>query len=166
MFHSFFLFGLNCLRGKKKSLTFHIVLLRHSSHCTESFHICVILILSFNIRSFYVYLRGCVVYRNKRIVQFVPSGHDNAMIRVVILFLRQSLKEGYPFTSHLHVFLRAPTCTSNCCFYCLLSGLSGHPLPLITSICPSLHPSLHPSIHPSYFTFWVFSGNSEKVSKK
>lgn len=149
MFHSFILFGLNRLRGKKKSLTFHIVLPRQSSHCTESLHICVILILSFNISSFYVYLRGCVVIiLKKSIVQFVPSDHDNTMIRVVILFLRQSLKEGYPFTSHLHVFLRAPTCTSNCCFYCLLSGLSGHLLPLITSICPSLHPSIHLFIRP------------------
>lgn len=62
---------------------------------------------------------------------------------MMISFLRQSLKEGYPFTFHLHVFLRNTTCTPNCCFYCLLSGRSGQPLPLITSICPSLHLSIH-----------------------
>lgn len=45
---------------------------------------------------------------------------------------------------HLSVFLWTPACASNCCFYCLLSGLSGHPLPLITSISPFLPPSFIP----------------------
>lgn len=83
----------------------------------------------------------------------------------MISFLRQSLKEGYPFTSHLHIFLRTPTCTSNCCFYCLLSGLSGHLLPLITSICLPLHPSIHLFILPILpFGSWMVQPNLKDLS--
>lgn len=71
-FNSAILFGLNCLKGKKKVTPVSIV--------THSFN---------------VFLTGCIVYQNsagRRAIHFVPSDHRNIIhiTGVMMLFLRQS----------------------------------------------------------------------------
>lgn len=71
-FNSAILFGLNCLKGKKKVTAVSTV--------THSFN---------------VYLTGCIVYQNsagRRAIHFVPSDHHNTIhiTGVIMLFLRQS----------------------------------------------------------------------------
>lgn len=71
-FNSTILFGLNCLKGKKK-----------------------VTLVSLVAHSFNVYLTGCIVYQNsagRRAIPSVPSDHRNIIhvTGVMMLFLRQS----------------------------------------------------------------------------
>lgn len=105
------------------------------------------LILSFNISSFYVYLRGLPLY----IKTPEQSGAAHSDPAVAPFFFRRYRGFGYfrgKSRKGLHAFpddgflVNPHASSSNCGFYGLLSGLPGHLLTLITSICPP--PTPHP----------------------
>lgn len=99
------------------------------------------LILSFNISSFYVYLRGLPLY----IKTPEQSGAAHSDSAVAPFFFCRYRGFGYfrgKSRKGLHAFpdddflVNPRASSSNCGFYGLLSGLPGHLLTLITSICP------------------------------
>lgn len=103
------------------------------------------LILSFNISSFYVYLRGLPLY-----IKTPEQSRAARLTRirrgtVFLGFLCRYPGFGYfrgKSRKGLHAFpdddflVNPRASSSNCGFYGLLSGLPGHLLTLITSICP------------------------------